>query len=94
MVTVIPFFPIDVVAKMEVFDEYVNEHYQKPLYEARSTLLALQISTNANTIGILILGFIMNFEDVSKIWKPVFALLAMFSMLSGSIMTVILLFGF
>jgi len=93
-ISTIPYYPIDIAVDIVVFDDYVNKHYFIPLNEAKGTLITLQISTNANTIGILILGFLLNFEDVSGKWKVIYVLLATVSMLLGNVMTIALFLSY
>ena len=59
-----------------LFDEYVLEHYTKPLANAENNLDELYAMVAMTTIGILILGFIVDYESVFGAWKIVFLILA------------------
>ncbi|MHA1727550.1 MAG: hypothetical protein ACTSWY_02315 [Promethearchaeota archaeon] len=61
------------------FDQYVNENYVEPLLLLESQNSLLNSMVSLTTIGILVLGFVMNFGDVNKFWKIIYILLALLS---------------
>ncbi len=85
-------YPVDVYAHIDIFDEYVQKNFVTPLRNAENALILLQISTSSNTVGLLILGFLMDFAEVSKKWKTIYILITMFSMFSGILMTYFVFF--
>ena len=59
-----------------LFDEYVLENYTKPLANAEDQLDELNAMVAVTTIGLLILGFIVDYESVFGAWKVIFLILA------------------
>jgi hypothetical protein len=58
------------------FDDYVNVQFLNPLIDAQNAYKDLRSMIGLTTIGILVLGFIINYSSAPKFWKIIFLILA------------------
>ena len=61
------------------FDEFVEGVYLHPLIEAEGALSQLFVISSSITFGILLLGFIIDFGNISEAMKKIYIILALIS---------------
>jgi len=69
--------PFLIVVDFWKFDDYVESHFQQPLSKAGQQLSQLNAMVSLTMLGLLIIGYIVNFDDVSRFWKGFYLIIAL-----------------
>jgi len=70
------------------FDDYVQKNMLDPKLNLANQLSLLEIAITANTIGVLLLGFIIDFGLIGRKWKSFYIFLALSTIFASLMFTV------
>jgi hypothetical protein len=69
--------PFYIVVDFWKFDEYVDATYKEPMAKAERNLAQLNAMVGLSTVGLLIIGFVVDFESVHSIWRFLYYIIAL-----------------
>lgn len=72
------------------FDDYVEKNILEPKLNLENEIERIGIAITANTIGVLLLGFIIDFGRIGRVWKSFYIFLVLSTIFSSLLISVLI----